>query len=92
MDDSNVLRTDQENLVKTINSMQRAEVVCSGLSRNRLGGDGGNGDADFEKEAVIEVARPCDTSTRYTITVVDTEEAVDIERMTFAAFVVPFGK
>lgn len=84
MDDKNVLRTGKESLIKTVQSIQQAEVVCSGLSRNCLNGT--------EKEAVIEVARPGDSSTRYTITIIDPEEPTNIEKMTFAAFVVPFGK
>lgn len=84
MDDDNVMRSSKENVVKTVRSIQDAEVVCSGLSRNCLTG--------AEKEAIIEIARPSDKSTRYTITVIDPEEPVNIEKMTFAAFVVPFGK
>lgn len=84
MDDNNVVRTGKEMLIKTINSIQQAEIVCSGLNRNCLSGT--------EKEAIIEVARPSDTSTRYTITVIDPETPVSIEKMKFAAFVVPRGK
>jgi len=84
MDDNNVIRTGKEMLIKTINSIQQAEIVCSGLNRNCLSGG--------EKEAVIEVARPGDTSTRYTITIVDPETPVSVDKMKFAAFVVPLGK
>lgn len=84
MDDTTVVRTGKEDLIKTVNSIQQAEVVCSGLNRNCLSGS--------EKEAVIEVARPCDSTTRYTVTIIDPEIPVSVDKMKFAAFVVPFGK
>lgn len=84
MDDNNVFRTGKEMLIKTINSIQQAEIVCSGLNRNCLSGS--------EREAIIEVARPGDASTRFTITIIDPEIPVSVDKMKFAAFVVPLGK
>lgn len=84
MDDTTVIRTDPEEVTNTIASIQQAEIVCNGLNRNCLNGT--------NNEAIIEVVRPGETLTRYTIIIIDPETAHRVDNMKFAAFVVPFGK
>ncbi|XP_065221939.1 eEF1A lysine and N-terminal methyltransferase homolog [Planococcus citri] len=84
MDDTNVIRTDKDELKSNISSIQQAEIVCNGLNRNCLNGS--------NNEALIEVVRPGETLTRYTIIIIDPETAHRVDNMKFAAFVVPTGK